>query len=1031
MTRTSMGWLAGGVLMLVGLLIANLIFGIQNVRQLEENFQRTIDTQSVISELEAILSEAKDAETGQRGYIITGESSYLEPYRSATGTLNKRVDHLQHRLGDDPGQQAKLTELRRRLNNRLQILAEVMALRDQSGLEAARQSMLSGRGKQEMDALRAVVAEMAQREREILRDRSESSARSYQAAVMTALIGGLAAIGSIAGFLFLLRRYLTSRTRDAEVVAQQAERLRTTLASIGDGVITTDADGNITNMNVVAESLTGWTNEDAVGQELNRVFRIVNEDTREEVENPARKALREGVIIGLGNHTVLVSKDGTERPIDDSAAPIRTESGDVTGCVLVFRDVSERRQEAAATAERGRLVALRTDVSGALGSGESLESVLQSVCEAFVHHLDMAFARIWVLNVNEEILELKASGGIYTHLDGAHGRVKVGQLKIGRIAASREPHLTNSVVDDPNVSDREWARREGMTGFAGYPLMVADRVIGVAAMFSRKPISEAVLTDLAPLCGAIASFVDRRMADRVLSESEARKSAMFENALDSIISIDHQGRIIEINAAAEQTFGYSREEVLGRELAELIIPPEYRGQHREGLKKFIATGEGPILNKRLELSALRSNGNEFPVELTVTRIAVEGAPQFTAYLRDITERKALEKMQAEATNELRQLAADLSEANRRKTEFLAMLAHELRNPLAPIRNALEVIRARGSDRTELQSVSDMMDRQVGQLVRLVDDLLDVSRITRGTIELRREQVDLSKVVQHAVEVARPSCESGGVELSTTLPPEPIYLDGDPARLTQVVGNLLSNSCKFTNKGGRIDLTVEADPENAIIRVKDTGIGIARSQLPYVFEMFVQVDTSLERSTSGLGIGLSLVKNLVELHGGSVEALSDGPGNGSEFVVRLPRLPLPVSDEPAAKPDGIQRARSPRRMLVVDDNVDSAESLAMLMKIVGHNVHTAHDGLEAISAAAEFKPEVVLLDIGLPKLNGYEVARRIRELPDGQEVTLIALTGWGQEEDRRRSREAGFNAHLVKPVDHVKLIDLVDSLERSS
>jgi len=368
---------------------------------------------------------------------------------------------------------------------------------------------------------------------------------------------------------------------------------------------------------------------------------------------------------------------------------------------------------------------------------------------------------------------------------------------------------------------------------------------------------------------------------------------------------------------------------------------------------------------------------------------------------------------------------DVKESDRRKDEFLAMLAHELRNPLAPIRNAVQVMRLTGGDGTAVQSVSEMMERQIGQMVRLVDDLLDVSRISRGKIELRKGRVELASVVNHAVEAARPLLESKDHELTVTLPPQPIYLNADPTRLTQVVGNLLNNACKFTDKGGRIWLAVEREGGQAVIRVRDTGIGIAAGELPRIFEMFTQVDTSLERSVSGLGIGLTLVKNLVEMHGGTVEVHSAGIGQGSEFVVRLPiRI---ETLKPPPEPTVSEPTTTRRRILVVDDNRDSAESLALLLKLTGNETHTAYDGLEAVEAAATFRPEVVLLDIGLPKLNGFEAARKIREQPWGKGMVLMALTGWGQDEDRKKSREAGFDGHLVKPVDHVALTKLLAEL----
>jgi signal transduction histidine kinase/transcriptional regulator with GAF, ATPase, and Fis domain/ActR/RegA family two-component response regulator len=382
---------------------------------------------------------------------------------------------------------------------------------------------------------------------------------------------------------------------------------------------------------------------------------------------------------------------------------------------------------------------------------------------------------------------------------------------------------------------------------------------------------------------------------------------------------------------------------------------------------------------------------------------------------------AIERRQAEKAQQ---------EYNRRKDEFLAMLAHELRNPLAPILNAVQLLRLKEGNGEAIHSVSEIMERQIGQMVRLVDDLLDVSRITRGKIELRRERVELASAVNRALETIRPLLQSLNHGLTITLPPQPIYLHGDLARLTQIIGNLLNNACKFTSKSGQIWLTVECESEQeAIIRVRDTGIGIAADQLSRIFELFTQVDTSLERTHHGLGIGLTLVKNLAEMHGGAVEVHSDGHGQGSEFVVRLPLLvdtPKSLLPEPTL----IKRAATTGyRILVVDDNRDAAVSLAMWLKLIGNETQIAHDGLAAVEAAAAFKPDVLLLDIGLPKINGYDVARKVREQSWGKKALLVALTGWGQDEDREKSREAGFNHHMVKPVDHdalTKLLAKVDS-----
>jgi CheY-like chemotaxis protein len=317
-----------------------------------------------------------------------------------------------------------------------------------------------------------------------------------------------------------------------------------------------------------------------------------------------------------------------------------------------------------------------------------------------------------------------------------------------------------------------------------------------------------------------------------------------------------------------------------------------------------------------------------------------------------------------------------------------------------------------------------MERQVAQMERLIDDLMDVGRITRNKLELRRERVELASTIYHAVEVCRPLANQAKLELNIHLSPEPLYLNADPVRLAQVFGNLLANACKFTETGGRIWLSVERQETDVVVSIKDTGIGIPQAMLPKIFEIFTQVDRSLERSQSGLGIGLTLVKRLVELHNGSVTAHSAGPNKGSEFVVRLPVfVEEPTPQEPAVS------AREPNstkgsRILVVDDNRDAATSLAMLLKMNGSEIAMAHDGAEALTQAESFNPHIILLDIGLPKMNGYDTCRSIRKQPWGEKMMIVALTGWGQDEDRRKSSEAGFNGHMVKPVDHTELMKLL-------
>jgi signal transduction histidine kinase len=377
------------------------------------------------------------------------------------------------------------------------------------------------------------------------------------------------------------------------------------------------------------------------------------------------------------------------------------------------------------------------------------------------------------------------------------------------------------------------------------------------------------------------------------------------------------------------------------------------------------------------------------------------------------------------------LVQNLREEDRRKDEFLATLAHELRNPLAPIRSGLQVLRMATADPAMAGEVHSMMERQVTQLVHLVDDLLDLSRISRGKIELRRQRVELASVVQQAIETSRPLIEANRHRLSVTLPPRPIAVEADTTRLAQVFSNLLNNAAKYTEPGGSIHLTIDQQDDQAVVTVRDSGIGISRDMLPKLFQMFTQFEPSREQSQGGLGIGLSLVKKLVEMHGGSVQAESEGVGMGSQFVVQLP-VAAADNDAPAIVQPAVQPSASPRRrVLVVDDNRDAATSLAMMLQIMGHDAQTAFDGLQALEIAAEHQPELVLLDIGMPGLNGYETALRIRQQPWGREAVIAALTGWGQDTDRRKSQEAGFDHHMTKPLAPEALKQLLSGLVRQS
>jgi PAS domain S-box-containing protein len=490
----------------------------------------------------------------------------------------------------------------------------------------------------------------------------------------------------------------------------------------------------------------------------------------------------------------------------------------------------------------------------------------------------------------------------------------------------------------------------------------------------------------------------------------------------AIFLVDPDGNLLCWNAGAERLFGYRADEIIGLHFSRFFSPEDIRnGQPEHELK--IAADEGRSDSIRWQV---RKNGTHFWCQSIVTPLLNElkQARSFARVMHDLTE--------SQATEAQRQRADGLAEANRNKEEFMALLSHELRSPLSPIVNALSILRQMKTDNPIIENAGHIIDRQVNQMVRLVDDLLDISRITKGKLQLTKEKVELRVVANHAAESARPLMEARKHEFSVALPTGPVWVSADAARMEQVVVNLLNNAAKYTDTGGLIRMTVSQEGDDAVIRVRDNGLGIAPELLPKVFELFTQVDGSLGRSYGGLGIGLALARNLVEMQDGRLMAHSAGLGKGSEFTVKLPVIAVtPDQKTRTVLEPGLHRGRSVQ-VLVVEDNVDAADSLSMLLRLYGHDVQVARTGPTALEMASSTHPQVVLLDIGLPGMDGYQVAKLLREMPNFQGVMICALTGYTpSESDRLRHHESGFNHYFVKPVSLKNLLELLDKAHEST
>lgn len=1203
---------------------------------------------------------------------------------------------------------------------------------------------------------------------------------------------------------------------------ERNEYLHVTLSSIGDGVIVTDGSGRVSFMNSIAEQLTGWTTESANGFPLDDVFRIVNETTRHEVENPASRSLRVGKIVGLANHTLLLAKDGTARPIDDSAAPIYSKEGEVLGAVLVFRDVAERRQaekELQASEARKRamfetaldsiikmdqagivvdfnpaaektfgycsseaigrelaeliipvrlreqhrqglahflatgegpvlgrhleLTALhadgsefpvevaithvpldgsslftaylrditerkqveqyrnaRHDATRILTAATTLQEALEGVLGAICRNLEWEMGFFWSLDEQENVLfcqegycQSQVSNSAF-RLASRQRRFRRGEDLPGSVWAKSGPVWILDVTRQVDFPRAASAAEDGLHSAFACPVIVGEQTQGVIEFFNtsiKEPDAD-LLEMTETVAGHLGQFIERKFTEEQLHQSVEQLTDFFHNATIGLHWVGPDATIIKVNQAELELLGYSRDEYVGRSIRDFhadedvisdILDRLQAGKNLRDYPARLVCKDGSIKEVLIDSSVMWKDGqfihtrcftrdvtdrNQAEIKLreqeqqtrsilesiTDAFFAVDQQWRFTyinsqaerlirrkadfllgrviweaypglkgteferayreaasqqqtlcvtayypdydswyeahvypategisVYFRDVSERKrneailgaqkrALEllvhgaplpdvldalceaiegqsQQQLIATvllldeegRHLRSTAgrrvpeayaqavdgvaigpcvgscgtaayrseqvivsdietdplwADFRElalgyglracwstpifssadgvlgtfavyalspgrptsgqlslidvlartagiaierrrdeeklriADRRKDEFLATLAHELRNPLAPIRTGLEVMKLSQDDPDTVEEMRQTMERQTQQLIALVDDLLDVSRITRGKFELRKSQVKMANVLQSAIETSKSFIIEARHDFSVSIPDVPIYLHADPHRLAQVVSNLLNNAAKYTPEGGQISLVVEPQDDIVLVSVTDNGIGIPAEMREQIFEMFAQIEHLADKAYAGLGIGLTLVRSLVELHDGQITVESQGRNRGSTFRVRLPILKTMTEAE--QKPAPVATSNGGGRVLIVDDNQAAAKMLGIVVKKLGNEVRCAGDGKEAIEVAAAFRPQVILMDIGMPKMNGYEAAQHIRQQAWGRDMALIALTGWGQEDDQRRTKEAGFDHHLTKPAEPADLKKLLRDLTDS-
>lgn len=956
-----------GLILMV--LVLNGIVVHRNTIALHQSHDRVAHTHDVLTQIEQMFARLVEAESGVRGYAITGDDSYLETYRQEMNSLPEQVRALQASVKDNPVQYQKSRQLEEYVKSRLDQLHRVTVARAEIGMEAAQEAVTANVDKQATVRAHDIVESLKFEERRLLDERTRVAERQ----LYTILIANVIAIGLalvVCGVAWRLIDAQMRRCSDAESkAAAERENLLVTLTSIGDAVIVTDAKGHVQLLNPVAQHLLGYP-KDLIGKRLLDVFSIVSESTRQPVENPVSKSLEIGATVELANHMLLLRPDGREVPIEVTAAPIRAKSSQLTGVVLVFRDSSERWRFERKLRDRERRFRglFETPLIGiAVGTSSG-------------KHL---------LEANDAYLDLIGyDRGEMPEASLGWGGVESGQSPLDE-AAQRELQTTGFCRPFEQICTR--------TDGTFVPVLIS-----ATKLYDEEDRIIVFVTDLTTIKQSEAALRDSQNRFRILSESMPQ---MVWTALAS-------GQVDYVNRTLTEYSGKTTDELKGWGWIDLLHNDD-RQSYIDAWRAALDTGQPLQVEHRL----LKRDG-EYRWHLTRALPMYDADGHIALWVgtnTDIHDQKRVE--------------AELKDEHQRKDQFLALLAHELRNPLAPLGNAVQIFPAVQHDPVKAAELVAIMQRQVKQMSRLIDDLLDLARITQGRIVLRREKTLVSSITAAAVEAVQPWIKERQHQLTVTLPSEELWIDADAARLSQILTNLLQNAAKYTEPGGQITLTVERADQQIVFRIQDNGPGLSAAMLTRIFDLFMQVEQTLNRAHGGLGIGLTLVRTLVELHGGTITAHSDGLGHGSTFVVRLPLSEHPANDSANAK--GVELAAEPlpaMHVLVVDDVQASAKTLAMMLTVLGQNVEIALDGPGAIAAASTGTFDLAFLDIAMPGMDGLEVATHLRSNPDLEKLVLVALTGFGQDDDRQRSFAAGFNEHLIKPTS----IDLLrDVLRRTA
>ena len=984
-----MKWKMGNRLVLAGFCIATAILvfvGWQSYRNTErftEASEWRKHTYEVLRNLDDALARLVDAETGQRVYLLTGDGAYLEPYRAAIKNIDQTIRDLKSLTSDNPNQQKRIQILEPLVEKKLAELQRTIGLRKSEGFAAANRAVLKGSGKQWMDQIRVIIAEMANEEKDLLRIRAQEANESVARSVRTILAGTVVSIALLVLCFVLLQRELSERKKAQEALAKSEKWFSTTLASVGDAVIATDMNGAVSFMNPVAQSLTGWSLEDARGKSMDLVFDIVNKETRRPVENPVKKVFREGKVVGLADHTLLLSKDGKECDIEDSAAPILTDTGEGLGAVLVFRDITEKKRAEEETKRQKELLQL---ILGSIADG-----VVVADANGKFLLFNAAAEHIVGIGATDAAPD-QWSDRYGSYLPDAVTLYPSNELPLVRAMRGESFDAVEVFIRNANVPDGR------LLSITGGPLRGEDGA----------------------LQGGVVVFHDiteRKRAEEALQTSEEKFRSVVQTANDAIVTADGHGSITDFNRGAEAIFGYSAREVIGKPLT-VLMPDRFKEPHQRGFGRYLETGEAHVIGKTVELAAKRKDGTEFPIELSLSSWKTRAGHFFTGVLSDITERKRTEELMLHAKEEAER-------GSKFKDQFLSTMSHELRTPLNAVLGFSDLLADEryGPLNDRQRRYVDHIHTGGKHLLKLISDILDLSKIEAGRMELGREDVTVASAFGEVISALHPLAEKKSQTLLQQVEPH-LHVNADAMRFKQVLMNLAGNAIKFTPESGRIELGARQVDEQVRVEVRDNGPGIPPDQQQRIFEAFVRL-TQTGSATEGTGLGLAITSRLVELHGSKL-GIESRPGEGTCFYFSLPLIAI-ARDLPGQTSMPMPRARKAPRILVIEDNEVTGQLIQSQLTSSGYETLKCAQPERAREMAAEHQPDAITLDLLMQPVHGLEVLLQLKNDPRTSKIPVIVVTIVDQPSV---GTALGADEYLIKPVDKATLLAAVERCLKS-